>query len=103
VNNLALTCPSVSVDSTYPNPEYCKERMYDGITEEIWWNKWSSYYSAEPHWAIFDFQETKNISGFRVYHVSEYATRDYKIQSWNGQTYVDQVSVDDNTEAAEPV
>ncbi len=97
LGNYALICPSVSVDSTY-QAVYNKGHLYDGITEEVWWNQWNSNYYYSPHWTVFDFQEQKSLKEFIIYHRSGFITRDFQIQTWTGSSWSTQVNVNDNTQ-----
>lgn len=94
--NIALTCPSVTVDSEWSS-SYAKEKMYDGITSSDS-NKWSSDSSSEPHYATFDFQTSKNITKVKIYHQSNVPTYDYLIKTYSGSSWTTQVTVDDNTD-----
>jgi len=96
--NIALECPSVSVSSTYNNPEYHKGRMYDGDIVPSWYNKWQSSW-PEPHWAIFDFEEQVNVTSVKIYHYPSYPTYDFTVDFWTGSSWSTEFTVDDNTEA----
>ncbi|MFO8050436.1 MAG: hypothetical protein R6V01_01900 [Thermoplasmatota archaeon] len=95
-SNYAPQCDSITVDSTY-QPLYCKEHLNDGLTEDVGRNQWSSS-TGEPHYAIYDFGETINISEFKVYHREDFITRDFLIQTWTGSSWTTQFNVNDNTE-----
>jgi len=95
LNNIALNCPSVTVDSEWYSGDYPKEKMNDGIKNNNY-NMWSSDWTSEPHYAIFDFQEMQNISKFVIYHRSNNPTYDFQIQKWINGQWSNLFSVNDN-------
>jgi len=94
--NIALSCPYVTVDSEWSS-DYSKEEMYDGITNTNA-NKWSSDSSTEPHYAIFDFQEVRNVSRFVIYHQPNVPTYDFQIQTYQNSQWTTRFTIDDNSE-----
>jgi len=100
--NLAETCPTLSVDSHYDIDKYPKERMINGLVEmETGSDRWVSG-STDPHWAIFDLGQEKNISKVKIFHEDNdgYELQDYLIQTWNSSSsnWETQLSVNDNSD-----
>lgn len=102
VTNLAPSA-TLSVDTT--SGTYTKDKAVDGIKNADA-SRWVSTNTAEPHWFQLDWASSKSISNIKVWSGKAngvgtgYQIYTFKMQSWNGSTWVDipGASVTNNTQ-----
>jgi chitodextrinase len=99
IGNLALGI-TPTVDSTYSG--YSVTSITNGVIDAYGGTAttWASDESStNPHWVVIDFGQTRTINRTKIYwawnsNKSQWMTpMQYLIQSWNGSSYVDVVTV----------
>ncbi len=66
---------------------YAVEKVNDGIATTDW-NGWATDGTSLPEWVQLDFGAEKTFGRVELYTTSGYEIRDYDIQYWDGQTWV---------------